>query len=197
MYSEIINKFDIKKIAPELLILIALVEGSLIYLLWPTDKNFEHLVDLPSYHFSNGFNNDGEYYYEPTDNLVSAGGTWTSDTQLTSTVQTTEIECWRRNGNKSLCIESTAQIMDGLLSVNTKYHEIATWTQNEITTKPLDSEFGCAQYTMSLDRVQKKVSSVRTAIKNTDGCEKIDPTPIYLYLTDGFDIWKKSNEPKR
>lgn len=156
------------KIIIIMLILAVIVEGWIIY----ESMKIEKRIMLGGYSFYN------------SGNYVSAEGTWISDTKLAAPLQSSKIICLK---DSMLCTEAIAQITDGeLLFVNNELSNIDTWNEKEIVTKPLD--YGCARYITRFDLVQEQVTSTRTTIKTTDGCEFMSPEPIHLYLGDGFKI---------
>lgn len=179
------NKF--KKIAFALLIIV-LFEGWIIYKLNNTLNNIEDKIILPSFYFSEL---DPKY----TDDFFSAKGSWISDTKLAYPAQTTEITCYK---NWGYCIENNAQLGIGnVLSVDSTLQPIDLWTKDLITTKPSESAFGCVEYTSRIDRINKRVTSIRTTKNNKEGlCEGIQDAPIVSYLDDGQERLNKIKSQK-
>lgn len=173
-----------KKVALGLLIL-ALLEAWIIYKLY----NFEDRILLPGYNFS-------EFDSSIEDTFFSATGSWISDTKLAFPAQTTELSCFK---NWGYCIESQASIQGDVgnyLSVWNSLYEIGSWTKDEITTKPEDSVAGCIEYTIKIDRLNKRVTSLRTTKNNQGFCENVSDEPIASYLGDGLDRIDKIKSQK-
>lgn len=166
-----------------ILLVVAVFEGWIIHLMV---KNKSANILLPNY-----------FYYDPyrenkssTDDYVSVSGSWISDTKLAMPAQTSTIDCYKDWG---YCLESDAGLIDNFLQLNKDLYEIDTWTKDYITTKPSGDTTACVDYIMRIDRINKKVVSLRTT-KNTSGlCEGIQDEPIGLYLGNGTDRLNKIN----
>ena len=99
--------------------------------------------------------------------------------------QTTKINCFRDRG---FCSEATGNVMNGMLHVDTDFYDIERWVNKEIVTKPLDMPLGCVRYVRRINRTQKKVRGVRSAISNDTFCKEVDKNDLYMELVDGFDV---------
>lgn len=176
MESETQNKKGsiFKKVAFGLLILV-LLEAWLIYKLY----KFEDRILLPSFHFS-------ELDPNFQDTFFTAKGSWISDTKLAFPAQTVELSCYK---DFDYCIETQGTIAEGnFLSVWNTLYPIDVWSKELITTKPDESAAGCVEYTIKIDRINKRVTSLRTTKNNTKGlCENVSNEPIASYLGDGLD----------
>jgi hypothetical protein len=161
------------KILVIILLIIAIGEASIIY----NQRNILQEIYLPTYYFS-------EADPRIVDDYFTAKGSWVSDTKLANPAQTTEIHCYKDFG---YCVDSTAELFDGkTLSLFNELYEIDTWSKDTITTKPSKTLGRCVEYTMKIDRVRKKVTSLRTTIDNTsEFCEAIQDAPIISQLGDG------------
>lgn len=145
----------------------------------------ENSIMLPSYIFSD--------YTETGDSLVGASGSWISDTELANSLQTVDIDCWKDWG---YCVENVGEIFEGnFLSVSSNLHTIIKWDKSEIITKD-ETAAGCVEYQITFDRIQKKVTSLRTT-KSTSGlCEGVGQEPMALYLGDGYTRLQKIRTQK-
>jgi hypothetical protein len=171
------------KIVAILLLLVALAEGWVIYKLQEVGQQ----IYLPSHYFS-------EIDSNIADDFFTAKGSWISDTKLVNAAQTTELHCYKDFG---YCIDSTAQISDGkTLDLFNDLYEIESWTKAAITTKPTKSAVGCVEYILKIDRVRKKVTSLRTTIDKSELCNMLQDAPIASYLGDGIDRQNKIKEQK-
>lgn len=118
---------------------------------------------------------------------VQAIGTWhvADDSVPANFLQTTTIEC-RKTGMQ--CVESTAIVSvpeKGFLDAISAVFEIQRWTDEEIVTKPETRQ--CTTRIVSLDLVNRWVSSVVTAIP---GAEKCKEQPGTLKLESGVKALK-------
>jgi phosphoribosyl-dephospho-CoA transferase len=139
-------------------------------------SKIEKSISLGTFSFS-------DYGYD----MVTADGTWISDTELAYPVQASHIICMK---DFMLCTEAFGQISeDGYLFVSNELYDIQTWNDREIVTKP--SDFGCTRYIMRFDRMQKQVTQTRTTISTEGICQGMQKEPIHLYLGDGFKVLEK------
>lgn len=137
----------------------------------------------------------GSYYFG--DSLVSSGflsvqGSWLSDTELGTPVQTSHIICMK---DYMLCTEAIAQISDisgPFLSVSNELYDIDVWNNTEILTKPKD--FACVRYITRFDLIQKQVTQTRTTLSMEGMCQGTDKEPIHFHLGNGLKIQQKSNK---
>lgn len=166
------------------LLIVALLEAWIIYKLY----DFEDRILLPNYFFSESDPNFQDTFF-------TAKGSWISDTKLAIPAQTVELTCHKDFG---YCFETIAQLMEGsFLSVSTDLKEIDLWTKDVITTKPTETAAGCVEYTINIDRINKRVTSLRTTKNNTKGlCENVSDEPIASYLGDGLDRIDKIKSQK-
>ena len=130
----------------------------------------------------------GTYHFFDNGDFVSAEGTWTSDTKLGIPLQTTKLDCWQ---NWNHCIESTAEVFNGYLSVRTSYWEVENWGQNEIIFKENNIP-ACVNERLHIDRKNKIVTYTRaTKQPKPDDCAGISDEPIICYLADGIKVQMK------
>lgn len=131
-------------------------------------------------------NEEKEYAWMDMDNdvgLVSAQGTWMSDTELANKANTVVLECWKSFNH---CFASQAEITEyGGLYLGTDLYEITSWGYDEIKAKS-GTTFGCFEYELTVDRINQKVFSIRKQT-GTDGlCEGMSDKPLMIYLSDQF-----------
>jgi len=130
----------------------------------------------------------GMFNFYDSGDYVSAEGTWTSDTKLATPLQVTKLDCWQ---NWNHCIEATAEVFGGSLSVRTSYWEIENWGQDELTFKENTNPV-CVNERFRIDRKNKVVTYTRaTKQPKPDNCSDISDEPIVSYLTDGWKLQHK------
>jgi hypothetical protein len=133
-------------------------------------------VMLPSYAFYVLNNPDSA-------SVVHALGTWyvADGPNPVETLQTTTIECRK---TRMQCVESTAMVSvpeKGFLDAISTVFDVERWTDDEIVTKP---EMGrCTTRIVSLDLVNRRVSSMIAAIPFADKCKE---QPRTLKLESGM-----------
>ncbi len=126
----------------------------------------------------------GLYTFSDNGNYISAGGTWTSDTKLAAPLQVTKLDCWRQWNH---CIEATARIFDGSLSVDTSYWEIKNWGAEEITSN--NDLALCKVEILRVDRKSKLVTYTNAPKRpQPDSCKWMANDPIVSHLVDGYKL---------
>lgn len=148
------------------LITVILIEG------WVIGYHSKHPVSL------------GTFLFYDAGNYVTAEGTWTSDTKL-DPLQVSKLNCWQ---DRNQCIEATADVSGGFLSVRMSYWDVENWGQDEITFREITSAM-CVNERYRIDRKNKIISYTRaTKQPKPDSCAGIQDEPIVSYLTDGIKL---------
>lgn len=169
-------KFLNTKTVLAIIFLIACLEAIYIWRYSSPAKN----IILPSYSYYDSRENKDD----GSDSLVSAEGSWISETEFAYPIFTTSIDCWKDFDH---CWVASAYLDDkyNVLSSDLDLHQINYWNDDFIETKPSDPGLGCVEEFYRVDRRSKTVSYTRKTINNTGSCEGIQKEPITSHLGDG------------
>lgn len=120
---------------------------------------------------------------------VHIQGTWTVKGEDAPNVpQTTTIDCsrvWNR------CVETTAGISNThtpYLSLKTHVHEIGTWDEKYIVTRPNSSE-ACTSAIIRIDRKRQNVTRLLSIQPDSESCRGLKNADIHYQLGDGPKIY--------
>jgi len=201
----------VKKLYIALMVLLVLVlgEGYLIYRLIKLSniEGMQSRITLPLYQFSDitysgivtdneegktiegrkkMYENFSKHEYYPDFGLVTAQGTWMSDTELANDFNTVKIECWKEFNN---CFASQAELNSfsslPMLYLGTDLYEIKKWGFDEIRATSRTG-FGCFEYELIVDRINQTVTSMRKQTSTEGICEGTSDKPLLIYLSDRF-----------
>lgn len=142
--------------------------------------NYEHHVYLPRFTFQD---------YGDT---IFAQGTWViAEEKQRLPIQASDFYCSRE---WMYCVESTAILNSWtgdfpLLSVEKKFHEVASWGRDAVQLKPHDKE--CVRYTLTIDRHNQQVTGTRSTIRTSDLCRGVDLRNLTLRLMDGLESLRR------
>lgn len=188
-----------------LLILICITEGVLIkrLIFMQTPEGMQKRILLPPYTFTDSvFINQktaaerrtklseietlNKRYPELSNEigLVTADGTWMSDTEIANDFNTVHLECWKTFNH---CFASQAEINDysnsglPLLYLGSDLYEITKWDLDEIKATS-GTGMGCFEYELTMDRINQKVTSIRKKVGNEGLCEGTSDKPLMIYL---------------
>lgn len=173
-----------------------LLIGRLIYMQTPAAK--QKYTMMPSYSFMDSVYIDKKTTEErrekmqenqellrnypdlPVDfGLITAKGTWMSDTEIANKANTVVLQCWKEFDH---CFVSQAEIADyGGLYLGTDLYEITKWGLDEVRATS-GTAFGCFSYDLTLDRMNQKVTSVRKKIGDDGMCEGTSDKPLMIFL---------------
>ncbi len=144
-------------------------------------------VGLPSSHFFLDYWDKG---------YMNVSGTWTSETDIDGSLQTSSIECEKATMS---CEDATAkfsQAITPLLDLAVESYEITRWDEQFITYQ---KAFQCVTYKYTIDRANKTATGIRERLASAaPNCSYVQENEINLILKDGFDVyWQLHQEALR
>jgi hypothetical protein len=134
--------------------------------------------------------------FNAMDGFVTAAGTVVivEDNEQGVPLQTTDLTCIREWNH---CIDARASLnsLNGgtpMLASDISLHEIESWTDVKIVTKPDDT--ACVSYVYTLDLTNKEVTGVRTTKRTNGLCEGVDLRPLNLRMMNGLDALQRAKQ---
>lgn len=110
----------------------------------------------------------------------SAKGTWRG-ADLANKVNTVRIVC---DGTDRSCETSQADLIHygaPVVSLHTERYKILTLTDTSLVAEPF-SPGSCIRVTLTVDRIAKVVTYLRTKANQDSGCFMVQDEPVTLYL---------------